>query len=200
MRATLPPRGERASHETNFVCQDQRSSSAVDGEIGWKIRCRMTFEDERIIFYRTLYSTKFDRHVHFLFRNMVVIHRQYERWMNKAPWSGIIFLARECAVRCRTFRLRYDAAVQQFPKEKKDEYSQQTVLRLRACRFRPCRRFAGAGADRAGMQRQVPGRQGRRHARWPEVERLPQGSMRRRRPAGPDCGRARARSGCAQGS
>jgi hypothetical protein len=35
--------------------------------------------------------------------------------MNKIASSGIIFLARECAVRCRIFRLRYDAAVQQFP-------------------------------------------------------------------------------------
>ena len=44
--------------------------------------------------------------------------------------------------------------------------------------------LAGAGADRAGMQRQVPGRQEGRLARHPEVERLPQGAVRRRRDAG----------------
>src|SRR5262245_24033517 len=39
--------------------------------------------------------------------------------MNKIASSGIIFLARECAMRCRTFRLRYDVAVQQFPRRRK---------------------------------------------------------------------------------
>jgi hypothetical protein len=39
--------------------------------------------------------------------------------MNKIAWYGIIFLARECAVRCRTFRLSYDAAVQQFPRRRR---------------------------------------------------------------------------------
>ena len=40
-------------------------------------------------------------------------------------------------------------------------------------------------SDRAGMQRQIPGCQNRRHARRPEVERLPESPVRRRRYAAP---------------
>ena len=50
------------------------------------------------------------------------------------------------------------------------------------------------GPDGQGMQHQIPGRQGRRHAERHEVERLPQDRMRRRRN-----GRGRTRQGDDQG-
>ena len=71
------------------------------------------------------------------------------------------------------------------PKETKDDHSSKNTVRdcgVGFCRARGD--VAGACPDRAGMQRQIPGRQDRRHARRPEVERLPQSAMRRRRRGG----------------
>ncbi len=68
------------------------------------------------------------------------------------------------------------------PEEKpRMTYSSKVIVRDCRVGFRRARDdIAGAGADRAGMQRQIPGRQDRRHARRPEVERFPQGPVRRR--------------------
>ena len=71
------------------------------------------------------------------------------------------------------------------PKETRDDYSSKNTGRDCGVGF-GCAGddVAGECSDRAGMQRQIPGCQNRRHARRPEVERLPQSAMRRRRCAG----------------
>ena len=71
------------------------------------------------------------------------------------------------------------------PKETRDDYSSKNTGRDCGVGF-GCAGddVAGECSDRAGMQRQIPGCQNRRHARRPEVERLPESPMRRRRCAG----------------
>ena len=86
------------------------------------------------------------------------------------------------------------------PKETKDDRSSKIIVcrcGVGFCRVRGD--FAGAGADHAGMQCKISGRQDRRHAQRPEMERFPQGPMRRRccrgarRCAGRRSGRRRRR-------
>ena len=81
------------------------------------------------------------------------------------------------------------------PKETKDDHSSKIIVRrcgIGFCRVRGDR--AGAGPDHAGMQCEISGRQDRRHAQRPEVERFPQGPMRRRRRRGARrCARRRTR-------
>ncbi len=68
------------------------------------------------------------------------------------------------------------------PKETRDDYSSKNTGRDCGVGFGcACDDVAGEGPDRAGMQRQIPGRENRRHARRPEVERLPESPVRRRR-------------------
>ena len=74
------------------------------------------------------------------------------------------------------------------PKETKDDHSSKIIVcgcGVGFCRVRGD--LAGAGPDHAGMQREISGRQDRRHAQRPEVERFPQGPMRRRRRGGARC-------------
>ena len=89
------------------------------------------------------------------------------------------------------------AGADDFPKETRDDYSSKNTGRDCGVGFGClCDDFAGQRPDRAGMQRQIPGGESRRHVGRPEVERLPQGAVRRRR-----CSRTgRCGSGCrAQG-
>src|SRR5215203_4827511 len=68
------------------------------------------------------------------------------------------------------------------PKETRDDYSSKNTGRDCGVGFGcVCDDFAGERPDRAGMQRQIPGCEIRRHARRPEVERLPESPVRRRR-------------------
>ena len=68
------------------------------------------------------------------------------------------------------------------PKETRDDYSSKNTGRDCVVGFGcVCDEFAGERPDRAGMQRQIPGCQNRRHARRPEVERLPESPVRRGR-------------------
>src|SRR5436309_11560916 len=74
------------------------------------------------------------------------------------------------------------ASADDCPKETKDDYSSKNTGRDCDVGF-GCAGddVAGKCPDRAGMQRQIPGCEIRRHARRPEVERLPESPMRRRR-------------------
>ena len=74
------------------------------------------------------------------------------------------------------------AGADDFPKETRDDYSSKNTGRDCDVGF-GCAGddVAGECPDRAGMQRQIPGGENRRHARWPEVERLPESPVRRRR-------------------
>ena len=65
-------------------------------------------------------------------------------------------------------------------RETKDDLSSQIIVRscgIGFCRVRGHR--AGAGADHAGMQCEISGRQDRGHPERAEVERFPQGPVRR---------------------
>src|SRR5258707_5856042 len=60
---------------------------------------------------------------------------------------------------------------QEMKRETKDEHSSKTIVRGCGIGFRSIRgNSPGAGADLAGMQRKISGRQDRRHAQLPEVE------------------------------
>src|SRR5437764_13492545 len=63
-------------------------------------------------------------------------------------------------------------ALQPCPRrETKDDHSRKVIVcRRRGGICRGYRDLTGASPDRAGMQREVPGGQERRHARRPEVE------------------------------
>src|SRR5206468_11252072 len=74
------------------------------------------------------------------------------------------------------------ASADDCPKETKDHYPSKNTGRDCDVGF-GCARddVAGKCPDRAGMQRQIPGCEIRRHSRWPEVERLPESPVLRRR-------------------
>src|SRR6266571_1868233 len=60
------------------------------------------------------------------------------------------------------------------PRETKDDHSSKNIMRNCGVGFcRACGDIASAGPDRAGMQCEISGRQDRRHAQRPEVERFP---------------------------
>src|SRR6185312_5920004 len=69
------------------------------------------------------------------------------------------------------------------PKETRDEYSSKIIWRDCGvgCGCACDDDVVSTGTDRTGMQRQIPGCEVRRHARGPEVERLPESPVRRRR-------------------
>ena len=72
---------------------------------------------------------------------------------------------------CARIRPADNCPKQMTAKETKDDHSSKTIVcncGVGLCRV--CGDLAGAGADHAGMQREIPGRQDRRHARRPEVE------------------------------